>query len=93
MLGCKHLVSFMLPTHAQAHAHDCDIDEINPTTGNRTWGKARLCGSLPTKITERYTCMHGESFLAACLCGRHEMQQQFARVAASLFAINNLLVH
>ncbi len=62
---------------AYAHAqHRC---EINPTTGNRRCGKTRFSGSLCTKIMERYTCMHGKSFLAACLCGRNEKQQCFCK--------------
>ena len=80
------------PTHALAHAHDRDTDEINPTRGNRRWGKTRFSGSLSTKITERYTCMRDKSFVAACLCGRNEKQLVFARVAASLLAIKSLLV-
>jgi hypothetical protein len=64
---------------------DSDTDEINPTTGNRSWGKSRFSGYLPTKITECYTCMQGKSFLSA---DGMKSSSVFARVAASLLVIN-----
>jgi hypothetical protein len=69
---------------AYARPGDRDIDEINPTTGNRRWGKSRFSGSLPTKITSATpACMTNPFSLPVSVDGM-KSSSVLARVTASL---------